>query len=219
MVRQRRRCLGVLEEADMVRVFFAAVVVTSVLPVTWAAPRPKDGLAGYFPTRVGAKWVYDDGKESVQEVTAVEAKGGETIVTVSEHTPKRARAAEKVAVSAAGVYRVELSGSPIDRYCLLKLPAKEGDKWEFDVPRQPGDGQRGGIRGERGTVTVGPTEEVEVPAGKFKAVRLEIELTAINGEVVPAVRYTRWMAPEVGLVKMTRGTEWTRVLKSFVPGR
>jgi hypothetical protein len=60
---------------------------------------------------------------------------------------------------------------------------------------------------------------VEVPAGKFRAVRLEIAVTAINGEKVPAIRLTGWYAPEVGLVKMNRGTEWTRVLKSFTPGK
>jgi hypothetical protein len=116
------------------------------------------------------------------------------------------------------VRRLEFNGFLLDQYWLLKLPAKEGDKWEFDTPAQRDERGRG-LRGEKGTVTVGPTEVVEVPAGKFRAVRLEIAVTAINGDAVPEIRYTSWYAPEVGLVKMTRGTEWTRVLKSFTPGK
>ena len=202
----------------MIRFLLSLATILLALPVALAAPRAKDRPTAYFPTRVGDRWVYDDGKEneSVREVAAVEVKREETIVTVSE--PGRKAVVERVAVSAAGVRRLEFNGFPLDQYWLLKLPAKEGDKWEFDHPAQR-DGQGRGLRGEKGTVTVGPTEEVEVPAGKFRAVRLEIEVTAINGKAGPELRFTNWYALEVGLVKMTRGTEWTRVLKSFTPGK
>ena len=154
----------------MIRFLFSLTAVLLALPAAPAAPRTKDGdrPAAYFPTRVGAKWVYDDGKELVREVTAVEVKRDETIVTVSEHRPKGAVVAERVSISAAGVYRLEFHGFPLDRYCLLKLPAKEGDKWEFDYPTQR-DARGSGLRGEKGTVIVGPAENVEVPAGKYRA--------------------------------------------------
>jgi hypothetical protein len=206
----------------MIRCLSSLAATLLALPAAPAAPRAKDGNrpAAYFPTRVGAKWVYDDGKEteSVREVTAVHVQRDQTIVTVSEAGPKGAVVAERVAVSAAGICRLEFNGFPLDRYWLLKLPAKEGDRWEFDTPAQQDERGRG-LRGEKGTVTVGPTEEVEVPAGSYRAVRLEIAVTAINGKAVPAIRYTSWYAPVVGLVKMTRGTEWTRVLKSFTPSK
>jgi len=202
----------------MIRSLFSLAAILLALSAAPAAPRAKDAPAVYFPTRVGDRWVYDDGKEkeSVREVTAVQVGRDETIVTVSE--PGRKAVAERVAVSAAGVRRLEFNGFPLDGDWLLKLPAKEGDKWEFDTPAQQDERGRG-LRGEKGTVTVGPTEEVEVPAGKFRSVRLEIAVTAINGKAVPAIRYTSWYAPEVGLVKVTRGEEWTRVLKSFTPGK
>jgi len=196
---------------------FAAILLA--IPTAPAAPRTKEGdrPAAYFPTRVGDRWVYDEGneKESVREVTAVEVKREETIVTVRE--PGR-NATERLAVSAAGVRRLESNGFRLKDHWLLKLPAKEGDKWDFDYPSQRNEQGRG-LRGEKGTVTVGPIEEVEVPAGKFRAVRLDIEVTSINGVEVPAVQFTSWYAPDVGQVKMTRGTDWTRVLKSFTPGK
>jgi hypothetical protein len=183
------------------------------LPTSLAAPRPKEGdrTPLYYPTRMGAKWVYDDGKETTLEVTAVELKGGETIVTVSEGGPKGALH-EKVAVSDKGVFRLERREYILDRFCLLMLPATEGKTWKFDYPQQ------GLLRGEKGTMTVGALEKIEVPAGKFTAVRVEIVVTAINGEPIDQ-RYTSWYAPEVGLVKMTQGTAWTKVLKSFTPGK
>src|SRR5262245_24585960 len=138
----------------MMRSLFSFAAILLELPAAPAAPRVKDGdrPAAYFPTRVGDKWVYDDGKDLALQVTAGELKRDETIVTVSEHRPKGAVVAERAAVSAAGVYRLEFHGFPLDRYCLLKLPAKEGDKWEFDYPTQR-DGRGRGLRGEKGTVT------------------------------------------------------------------
>jgi hypothetical protein len=55
---------------------------------------------------------------------------------------------------------------------------------------------------------------VEVPAGKFKALRVEWK----TDENVLALTATRWYAPGVGLVKevtSSGGAEQTQVLKSF----
>ena len=55
-------------------------------------------------------------------------------------------------------------------------------------------------------------EEVEVPAGKFRAVRVEMEA----GESTT----TLWFAPQVGLIKMAgAGTDQVTVLKEFKPGK
>ena len=67
--------------------------------------------------------------------------------------------------------------------------------------------------------TTGKEEEVEVPAGKFKAIRVEME-NVINGAVF---RTTYWHAPGAGMVKIVshdhkRGDR-VQVLKSFTPGK
>jgi hypothetical protein len=65
---------------------------------------------------------------------------------------------------------------------------------------------------------MGREEEVEVPAGKFKALRVEAE-QELGANVFKS---TLWYAPGVGLVKSvtnTNGTERVQVLKSFTPGK
>lgn len=62
-------------------------------------------------------------------------------------------------------------------------------------------------------------EEVEVPAGKFKAVRVEAEA----GFPAPfaVTRTTYWHAPGVGVVKTVeqiKGGDRVEVLKAFTPG-
>ncbi|WP_020474616.1 TapB family protein [Zavarzinella formosa] len=62
------------------------------------------------------------------------------------------------------------------------------------------------------------TEDVEVPAGKFKTIRLEMKSQV--GRVKTEATY--WYAPNLGLVKMTGmsgNLESVMVLKSFTPGK
>jgi len=79
---------------------------------------------------------------------------------------------------------------------VLKLPLAVGAKWEE--------------LNEKYEVTA--EEEVEVPAGKFKAVK--VEKTTSEGT------WRTWYAPGVGIVKMTATvTETVLELKAFKPGK
>jgi hypothetical protein len=174
-----------------------------------AAPVPRVLKPGdsYFPTRIGAKRVYraELSKSDVDEVVEdVETKDGEAVVTI-RRDPNNAASLpkqEKVAVSAKGLARVEESGEPLrPPVWLLKLPHQPGAKWD------------GGAR-SKSTYTVGEAAEVEVPAGKFKAIPVTRHETQINFPV----QTTDWYAPGVGLVKrVVRGNIETTilVLKSY----
>jgi len=62
---------------------------------------------------------------------------------------------------------------------------------------------------------VAGVEEVEVPAGRFRAVRVEWDRDHPRS---PDFRTTIWYAPGVGEVKVALdGKPWT-VLKAFSPG-
>jgi hypothetical protein len=81
--------------------------------------------------------------------------------------------------------------------------------WDIHFAAQPG------LLGQSATSTVVGTELVEVPAGKFNAVRVEMVVTAHNGvRLDEPLKYTQWFDPEVGLVKMTGKDGLSRVLKS-----
>jgi len=171
-------------------------MLAALLAATLAAPVPKAKAPPlYFPTTVGATWVYErDGGEEAVTVSAVEKDGDDLVVTRTS-ADKRGIKYGTVVVSADGLRQPrELADGKVG--WVLKTTVRDGDSW--DVP----DG---------GKRTVHGPEEVEVPAGKYQALRVVWER---DGETV-----TSWYAPDMGEVKRTtkRGEEEVvfRALKSF----
>jgi hypothetical protein len=172
--------------------------------VAHAAPGPKGKDAVWFPTREGDTRVYETREGGKVEpaytdvVTKVEKKDAATHVTITrDYTGGGVRYVTTIAVSDEGLSRVAVNGKDLDRpVLLLKTPPKVGTKWEL----------AGG-----GEYRVTKEEEVEVPAGKFKAVRVEVS----GGESTTVL----WFAPAVGLIKMDGGGgEQVTVLKEFKAG-
>lgn len=168
----------------------------ALLAATLAAPVPKAKAPPlYFPTTVGATWVYErDGGEEAVSVSAVE-KDGDDLVVSRTSADKRGTKYSPVVVSADGLRQPrERADGQVG--WVLKSTVRDGDSWE--VP----DG---------GTRTLHGPEEVQVPAGKYQALRVVWER---DGETT-----TSWYAPGVGEVKRTvkRGKEEAvfRALKSF----
>jgi hypothetical protein len=164
-----------------------------------AAPVPRGAGTGvpYFPTAVGAKWVYErvDGTEEVVTVTAVE-RDGDTLV-VSRQSADGGQYT-KMIVSASGL-RQGKDRAGGEWGWLLKLGHDPSESWEV-----PAGGRR----------TVYAPEEVEVPAGRFKALRVVWQR---DGGTL-----TSWYAPGVGEVKRVERTggepeRVTRSLKTFDP--
>ncbi|VTT99162.1 unnamed protein product [Gemmataceae bacterium] len=177
--------------------------VVLLVPVSApAAPVPKGAGAApvYFPTAVGAKWVYErDGRGDETVVVAAVEKDGDALVVAREGTNGNATVYAKVVVSPAGLRqdRTGPDGSDVAVW-LLKVGVRAGDSW---------DAADGGKR------TVHEAEKVVVPAGTFTAVRVVWEHEG--------GAQTSWYAPGVGEVKrvVKRGGDEvvTRALKSFRP--
>jgi hypothetical protein len=184
-----------------------------------AAPALKESAEGpYFPTRVGARWVTETGgKEYAHVVTAVTRDGKETVVAVGrEETVGAGPGKGRRVITPQRTVRVSADGLSLTRdffgeldspYLLLRVPAKRGDAWTGRLDQ--------GAFWVRGKRTVAGVEEVEVPAGRFRTVRVEWDRDQPGG---PDFRTTIWYAPGVGEVKIALdGKPWT-VLKSFAPG-
>jgi hypothetical protein len=184
-----------------------------------AAPAPEGAGRNdlYFPTREGTRRVYEQRArgityEHTEVVIKVEKKGDAFRVTTGQEVQPGAILKTVTDVSAKGVYLVEHAGQVhADPVPLLKLPAKAGASWTVQrrIPAAHGV--------VTCTYTVGKVEEVKVPAGKFKAIRVE-------EKAGPALRLsaTRWYAPGVGLVKAITflgKNEQTQVLKSWTRGK
>jgi hypothetical protein len=172
-----------------------------------AAPVPRKPTL-YYATKEGAKWVYDDsGQERTFVVTRAEDKYGGKVVYVTEERGdgRQHPVDEMVEVSEHGLFLCHFRSTMyVPHLCLLRLPHKPGDAWDFQ------------IYGSRllGTRTAREAEPVEVPAGKFTAVPVVFE-----GQYAGRpCKHTFWYAPAVGLVKSDCGPYGVRVLKSFSPG-
>lgn len=190
--------------------FVAGCLIAGAAGWAAAAPAPKPppvpGL--YFAARKGDTWVYEwttgAQKEEVTEVvTRVEPRDQGNVVSVSRWTDGRFETPSRTLVSADGLARLG-EGGP---FRLLKLPAKPGERWEAESPARKSKFM---FLGE---------EEIEVPAGKFKALQVEAVSDVGNGQTV---RATLWYAKGVGLVKKVAKSHQsihTVVLKSFTPAK
>jgi hypothetical protein len=198
--------------------------VTCCLLLSWgvlAAPRKDDPPpAHYHPSTVGDKLVFeekygDQSRELVFEVTDVRQKGAALIVTFRAAEGDGTSEAWRYEVSDKGVYKVGEGDAVLESpECYLRLPFKKGETWETAHK----------LEGETypSKYTAAGEEEVEVPVGEFRCIRIESEF------VFKGVTYKRrlWWAHRCGMVKDVLvgtdkvGTEYVRttVLKSFTPG-
>lgn len=187
-----------------------------------AAPVPKEKEKKlYFPVQVGAKRVLaitvgESAYEKTEVVTKVVVKDGTYTVTVGE--PKGARGFARVfeydlEVSERGIARPKVvgRGGPLTD---LKLDGKPGDTWTQEIPSldHPQPLER--------TYTLGKVEDVEVPAGRYKAIRVDSETPLAGGRTQ---KCSEWYAPEVGWVRQEVSgdgkADCVSVLKEFTPGK
>src|SRR4051794_18627414 len=188
-----------------------ALTMALFLPMSVSAPRPKadDKPVPYVPTTPGDAWVVVSPKNVARSwvVAEAERKDGALRLTTAEVGADGTHARTVTyEVTKAAVCRVAEDGKPLPAAdCLLKLPPTPGAKWE--QPMFAPDGTR---LTETAVRTVVGEEEVETPAGKFKAVRVDTEF--------PAGRpwSKAWYAPGRGVVMTDFGRSAFK-LKSFTP--
>jgi len=195
--------------------------VVAFLTFAHAAPVPKeaDRPAFYFPTRVGDTWVWawvgdkNEFTEVVRKVD-VDTEKEEKVITVEVLVDGKRLNTKRFSLSAKGVFALSHDDHKYDKpWCVLKAPYRPGVTWDVDV-RDPF-----GVS-VKSTHAIGEFEWVEVPAGKFRALRVETEHDGDN----PRLTATSWYAPGVGQVKMVCRSgagkaEGSVVLKSFTTGK
>jgi hypothetical protein len=183
------------------------LLVTTALLLTTAAPVPKASSGAYHPATVGTKWVMSSGKERVEyAVTAVEVKDGETVVSIEADSGDGfGKGIDTRVVSQDGVFS---AGKADERTTFLKLPVVKGSKWVAEKHQGPG-------RDQVWACEAAGEEAVKVPAGEFRAMRVDTKVT-LNGAVTHTMTF--WYAAGYGVVKKNlNGTEW--VMDSFEPGK
>jgi hypothetical protein len=177
----------------------------------------------YYPVGVGHTWEYEltvagmnktfitkfskSEKDGDKELFLLEAEMDGMAVPITEH----------VSVSSEGVMRHKFNGMALETPLpLLKYPYKAKDTWTTKT-------KVGGEALEVKTTT-GEIEEIETPAGKYKAapVTLEAEQKVAGEEKPTKVITTYWFVADVGIVsqKMKIGEiEFSTKLKKFTPAK
>jgi tetratricopeptide (TPR) repeat protein/tRNA A-37 threonylcarbamoyl transferase component Bud32 len=181
-----------------------------------------EGATPYFPLAVGAKWVYaqqrtDDPKtelpDVVIEVVAREKVNGIECFKLEQSSGKDTRSSEHLVVRYNGIYRVATNGKPLTiPYRLFALPATPDTSWEQETPTDEPDVN----------LLTRNVAEIELPAGKYRDVRLVREDT--KGDSPVLIRQV-WYAEKVGPVKFesampgkAKGTT-VLILKSYQPAK
>jgi hypothetical protein len=177
-----------------------------------------------YPLRVGNKWTYranDDQTIVVRVAKAEELETGEKDKKTG--TPVKAKGVtleissggrtltEQVAVLPDGVYRFSSAGKKIEPpLCLLKLPPKKGQTWQF-MCQVKDTVMKGAF--------ISDEAEVKVPAGTFQAITSATQDYQV-GDQKMTLKF--WFAPDVGIVQQeVHVGNFDSVLKleKFEPGR
>jgi hypothetical protein len=191
---------------NKISIFLALTLLTLATAFIALAEEPKSS-ADYFPLRVGDSWTYRnsaDGSEYSLKVLGEEKHpDGSTRYQV-----------EKLAGPKDSKVQIHLSFSKAKGWVLLhgeRYPEHEGLEAKYDPPKQylPNPlvpETKWEWNGKDYTQTpmseesrVVGSEEITVPAGKFRAMKV---VSQVTGSSAPVTK-TYWYADGVGLVKTT----------------
>jgi hypothetical protein len=186
------------------------------------------GAADYFPMQTGNQWTYEvasNGNKALMEYTVTHRseENGQTMATLESKVNAATQQTETYEVKPGGIFTVlrqiqnyQFNFKP--NQCLLKYPVRVGGLWE----------QTGTFSDEAQNLTFTyqlkckyeALQNLKVPAGLFKVVKVSLVMNSSDGSHVQGYRY---FSPGVGLVKedfhitvnKTQRTALLSVLKSY----
>lgn len=152
----------------------------------------------YLPLAKGNRWTFQtiwEGIDLVYEIVGTEKVGEVECFVVEHRTQNRVLRKEWLAVSEEGVRIHQLQRGksilPVEKpYFKLKADPRKGDEWGGNA-----DAEENPVKAH---YRVEGEEEVEVPAGKFKAVKVKVKIE--SGASFLAEGW-EWYAKDMGIVK------------------
>jgi hypothetical protein len=166
-----------------------------------AAPvRPDPNLISkeptYFPLDVGNEWHFkatlgNNSSTVISRIANIERVGDLSLNRLEASTNGKVILNEHLSQTKEGIFRHRSNGEEISPpICLLKYPVKSGSRWRGEFTAGTDAGKYAAEATE---------EEVGVPAGKFKAVKvvLTAEIKSVN------INTSYWFVKDLGIVKET----------------
>jgi hypothetical protein len=195
------------------------LVLVLVLGIAGAAAQTvgeKEKTPDYYPLKPGTKWFYELNTNGQKiklnnQVAKIETFDGKPMALVETVIEGEVKATEHMSATDKGVFRHKINGIELTPpVCILKYPFKKNETWEIETT----------VGAEKLTIKAKAVdrEEVTVPAGKYMALKADVD-TTVMGQQVSA---TYWFAPEVGVVKQTmviQGKDVTLELDKFEAGK
>lgn len=196
-------------------ILFVLGLILSCQPLA-TAQEPKS----YYPLKAGNKWTYQIESDSVAKGTAklinqiakIEKIDGVSLARMETTAKGKVAATEHLSANEKGVFRHRYNGAEITPpICLLKFPIKKGDSWKSES-----------MTGKEKIKVAckSEEEEIEVPAGKFKTVKVVLDAEVVDAGIIVSTTY--WFAQGVGIVKQhvnINSMQFSILLEKFDEGK
>jgi hypothetical protein len=158
---------------------------------------PSSKTSELYPLTVGSKWHYrmtveDETVSCVTAIDKMEKIDGQDAFRLEVTIEGVVTGSEHLASNEKGVFRVRMNDESIQPFTVIKLPLKVGENWKETIQTEDGVLTT--------TTTVLAEEEVTVPAGKFRAIPLRIDM---EDPEIGTITSTIWFAANVGIVQQT----------------
>ena len=161
------------------------------------AATPDAKVRNYYPLKAGTKWHYTfdagNGQKGTvtSEIAEVEKSSGKSLSRLEFKVNGQVTSnTEHLMSDDSGVYRAKSNRLDlIPPLCILKYPIKADQSWQSKPV----------VGGQQQAMTCreGAEEEIQVPAGKYRAIPCTIEMTQAGAKLM----ITNWFAEDVGVVK------------------
>lgn len=188
-----------------ISILIAALLIGFTLGPAWAAAEPNN----YFPLQVGNTWNFDihtSGQTMQMEYRAVSAQvvDNHPTVRIESHVNGSLSQIEYYETTPQGILTIQrdLIGLHLlfaPPQLFLKYPVKAGDYW--DQKGTFSDNSFGRNISYHQQCKYLAMEEVTVPAGTFKAIKLQITIVTTDGTSETRIEGYRYFSPGVGPIK------------------
>lgn len=187
---------------------------------TGIAQEKSQNEKSYYPLNAGNKWTYQIESDNipkgsaklVNQIAKIEKIDNVSLARLETTAKERIAATEHLSVNEKGIFRHRYNGVEITPpICLLKFPIKKNDSWKTES-----------VTGKEKVKMAckSDEEEIEVPAGKFKTVKVVLDAEVVDAGIIVSTTY--WFASRTGIVKQhvnINGMQFSILLEKFDEGK
>lgn len=199
-------------------ILFVFCFALSCQPLATAQEKTQDSKS-YYPLKAGNKWTYQiesdaaaKGSKLINQIAKMEKIDGVPLFRLETTVKGKVGATEHLSINDKGIFRNRYNGIEVTPpICMIKFPIKKGSTWKVESK----------VGEEKLNVACKlDEEEIEVPAGKFKTVKVIMDAEVVGAGILVSTTY--WFAQGVGMVKQhvnINSMQFSILLDKFEEGK